>query len=62
MFKDTIKIMQQMNGITAAQVFRITPRRGASSDETGVDVHYMTNFSRGTCCCVYCVTCICLLL
>lgn len=49
MFKDTIKIMQQMNGITAAQVFRITPRRGASSDETGVDVHYMTNFSRGTC-------------
>lgn len=49
MFKDTISIMKQMHGITGAQVFRITPRRGASPDQTGVDVLYMTNFSRGAC-------------
>ena len=49
MFKPTINTMKQMNGITASQAFRITPRRGASSDVTGVDVLYMTNFSRGTC-------------
>lgn len=47
MFEDTIKIMKQMHGLTSAQVFTIRPRRGASAEETGVDVHYMTNFSRG---------------
>lgn len=49
MFADTIRGMKQIHGITSAQVFTIRPRRGASSDETGVDVHYMTNFSRGKC-------------
>lgn len=48
MYADAIKIMKSMHGISSAQVFTIRPRRGASSEETGVDVHYMTNFSRGT--------------
>jgi hypothetical protein len=47
MFADSIKEMKKMHGISSAQVFSIRPRRDAVSTATGVDVHYMTNFSRG---------------
>lgn len=47
MFASTNKILASLKGISKAQVFTIRPRRGASSSETGVDVHYMTGFNRG---------------
>ena len=46
MFKDVAKEMN-LHGISAAQSFSIRARPGASSGETGVDVHYITDFTRG---------------
>lgn len=47
MFEATNRILSTIDGISQAQVFSIRPRRGAISEETGVDVHYMTGFNRG---------------
>jgi hypothetical protein len=47
MFADVIKSMKSMHGISKAQVVTMRPRRGASYTVTGVDLHYMTNFSQG---------------
>jgi hypothetical protein len=47
MFNDIDKNPFNINGISQLHGFRIVARPGASSSETGVDVHYTEDYSRG---------------